>query len=602
MKYYKLLWFTILIISLELIYRVLVFNTFFSIYLLYLIIFSLPFSILLTILSSIFNKKVNKILTVLFSLILIIIYYAQIIYYNFYLSVISVYSLFHGTGQVMKFFKDILYIIIDKWYLLGIILIILVILFFINKHINNYVINKKTLKVYISSYVLLTILSLLLIRVDKSNYNLYYLSHNTNAPLIYASKVGLLSTIKNDITKSIFGYEVKVNMDEIDSNTINEYTGLFKDKNLIFITAESFDRLAISKEITPTLYKMVSSGLVFNNFYQPIYPVSTSDGEYMNLTGLLPKEGVWSALESSSNSMKYSLGNMFKENGYSTYAYHNNEYNFYDRQLTHANYGFKYIGCNSGMEKKINCNLWPQSDYEMAEGTINDYINDDKFLAYYMTVSGHLNYSRSRNDMVKKNWDKVSSLKYSDTIKSYIACNYELEKMVTYLIKELKNKDKLKDTVIVIVPDHFPYGLNLFTDEISDILNENRSDKFDMFKTSLIIYSEDIKETKQIDKYSSGIDVSPTIYNLFDIKYNTNNYVGKDILESKEDGIVMLSDRSFITNKGSYDSITNKFKSFENNISDKYIKDTINKVNNSFDKSSYILTNNYYLTSHDLKK
>ena len=33
---------------------------------------------------------------------------------------------------------------------------------------------------------------------------------------------------------------------------------------------------------------------VFDNFYTPLWGVSTSDGEYVTTTGLIPKSGVWS--------------------------------------------------------------------------------------------------------------------------------------------------------------------------------------------------------------------------------------------------------------------------------------------------------------------
>ncbi|HCX03493.1 MAG TPA: sulfatase, partial [Clostridiales bacterium] len=49
----------------------------------------------------------------------------------------------------------------------------------------------------------------------------------------------------------------------------NKYTGKFKGYNLILITAESFHRVAIDKELTPTLYKMQHEGYNFTNFYNP---------------------------------------------------------------------------------------------------------------------------------------------------------------------------------------------------------------------------------------------------------------------------------------------------------------------------------------------
>ena len=70
----------------------------------------------------------------------------------------------------------------------------------------------------------------------------------------------------------------------------NEYTGIFAGKNLIFITAEGFSYLAVDEKYTPTLYKMANSGLVFDNYYQPIWSCSTSDGEFSNMLSIIPNE------------------------------------------------------------------------------------------------------------------------------------------------------------------------------------------------------------------------------------------------------------------------------------------------------------------------
>jgi hypothetical protein len=50
----------------------------------------------------------------------------------------------------------------------------------------------------------------------------------------------------------------------------NKYTGMFKGYNLIMITAEGFSPYAISKEKTPTLYRLVREGFVFNHTIPPV--------------------------------------------------------------------------------------------------------------------------------------------------------------------------------------------------------------------------------------------------------------------------------------------------------------------------------------------
>lgn len=73
--------------------------------------------------------------------------------------------------------------------------------------------------------------------------------------------------------------------------------------------------------------------------------------------------------------------------------------------------------------------------------------------------------------------------------------------------------------------------------------------------------------------------------------------MGRDIF-SKEEHIVILSDRSWITDKGTYNSVTGKFKPFNKNekVDSKYI-DRINKtVNKKVSMSALILDKNYYKT------
>ena len=127
----------------------------------------------------------------------------------------------------------------------------------------------------------------------------------------------------------------------------NEYTGIYRDCNLIYMCCESFSSYAIDKELTPTLYKLANEGLRFENFYNPIWGVSTSDGEYVACQGLIPKSGVWSFWRSSKNWLPFALGNQFQKlSGYSQpKAYHNNTYNYYNRDESHPNLGYDYQMC-----------------------------------------------------------------------------------------------------------------------------------------------------------------------------------------------------------------------------------------------------------------
>ena len=203
-----------------------------------------------------------------------------------------------------------------------------------------------------------------------------------------------------------------------------------------------------------------------------------------------------------------------------------------------------------------------------------------------MTVSGHLNYTFSGNSMSYKNKDVVKDLPYSDNVKAYIAANVELDRALEKLLGYLTEKGKLDDTVIVISPDHYPYGLKTY--ELNEVSKTDRSDKFEMFHTSLILYNNAMKENKVVEKYVSSIDVLPTIYNLFGVNYDSRLLMGTDAL-SESEGLVMLSDRSWINENGSYNSMTGKFTSFKEGLPEDYVSKINAKVYGKFTTSSLLL-------------
>lgn len=627
------LWWIFYVIFLELVYRGFIIGKLISINTLMVILFSIPFIVIFSTITTLFNEKINRVLNIILTSVLTLVTLAQIVYYNFYDSIFSFFSLTTGTGQVMQFWQMIIDVILRIWYIFVIILIPYILYLIFNKKFNY----KRPNKTIIISEIVAFILSFtgifFVVKYDnKGIYSLRRLLFSTHAPMLTIDKTGLLTMEAADVYRYIFGFEEEIYVEETkpvikeevkeyntynidfdklisetnDENLIsmhkyfksveptekNKYTGLFKGKNLIFITAEAFDTIAIDKDITPTLYKMANNSFVFNNYYQPLYPVSTSDGEYMNLISLIPKEGIWSFKKTSELNMPLGIGNMFKKEGYNAYAFHNHTYKYYERNKSHPNIGFDYYGCGNGLEKKMNCKHWPNSDLEMVEASFDYFLNDDKpFLTYYMTVSGHLNYNFYGNNMASRNKKSVKDLKYSTAVKAYYATQIELDKALEKLLKTLEEKNLLEDTLIVLGPDHYPYGLT--TKEMNEVSKIDRTDKFENYHTTLIMYNPSIERTK-INKVVSGLDLLPTIYNLYGIEYDSRLLMGRDIF-SESEGIAILSDRSWITNKGTYNTVTKEFKSFNNEeISKEYIDKINSIVYQKFSMSSLILDYDYY--------
>ena len=399
-KINNIFWWSFLIIYLEIIYKIFVVGNLFTINTLTVLIFSVPWILLISFISSLFNEKVNKIINIVLTIAIVILTLAQIVYYNFYYSIFSLFSLTAGGGgQVIQFVSYIIKVILRIWYIFLIVLIPVILYLILNKKVFKY--NKISLKkalFYLLGFNLSFISIIISINISSEPYPLKKLLFETHAPMLTINKTGLLTMEVIDVYRYFNGFDEKINYYDINNNdykseeynvmninfnklisketdnTIinmhnyfknvkptpkNEYSGLFKDKNIIYIVAESLDTIAIDEELTPTLYKMANNSFVFNNYYQPLYPISTLDGEYMLLSSLIPKEGVWSLYDSSNNSMPFTYGNSFKKNGYTTYAFHNNVYNFYHREEAYPNIGFNYLACGNGLEKNMNCNNWP---------------------------------------------------------------------------------------------------------------------------------------------------------------------------------------------------------------------------------------------------
>ena len=242
------------------------------------------------------------------------------------------------------------------------------------------------------------------------------------------------------------------------------------------------------------------------------------------------------------------------------------------------------------MEKLINCKKWPQSDDDMVNATMNHYIDKEPFLAYYMTVSGHFHYTFSENSMANKHKSLVKNLEYTEAAKAYLATQIELDKALESLINTLEEKNILDKTVIVLQADHYPYNLSLR--DINSLSTYTRDSIVEVNHNSLIIWNPNIKKT-EIDKVCMSIDVIPTVYNLFGIEYDSRLFVGNDIFSSKE-GLAILSNRSWVSDYGTYFANSSKFISNGKDIPENYVEKINDIVDNRLNISKMIIENNYY--------
>lgn len=390
----------------------------------------------------------------------------------------------------------------------------------------------------------------------------------------------------------------------------NEYTGMFEGYNLIYICAESFWTYACNEKVTPTLYKMANNGIILNNYYNSLKN-TTTNGEFAFTTSLWPDvsrvadagKDVGSFPRSSAIYMPQGLGDLFTENNVPSYAFHNYYGKYYRRILSWPNLGYK---CRfSGDNMSFTCN-WPASDLELMEQTVDDYINDDVFHAYYMTFSGHGPYT-ANNGMYRKNIDEVLSIVGNDAYQNplapgYLACNMEFDKAMEYLLKRLEDAGKLEKTVIVIAGDHYPYYMD--KNARTSLVGQEMDEDFDIYKSTCIIYNAGLSEPIYNDEYCCNVDIIPTILNLFNIPFDSRLYMGKDVFSNSVHRAALYN-KSFITDmvKYNYETGETSWMDKSNSMSDdeksKYLEAMISLVENEYMASCKLVSDNFYFHVYD---
>lgn len=366
----------------------------------------------------------------------------------------------------------------------------------------------------------------------------------------------------------------------------NKYTGLFKNKNLIMICAEAWNSNIVNKELFPTIYRLINNGFKLNSFYQPHSSSSTSSGEYCFMTGMISVEDDYSFRDSIENNMGFSISSKLHDIGYATYSIHNGVSTYYGRDETHGellNFD-EFLANDTGLFHLLH-KQWPD-DKEMFDATFEVLPKDKPFMAYYMTYTAHMPYEGKESKQYKYYKDKIDAV-YGDTksivYKNYVAKNMVLEDALSNLISNLEKNNMLNDTVICMVPDHYPYGLyrsNQFThtkdNYVAELYNDKNidDDKIKRDKTDIVLFcgsleNEDKDMVMEINKPTCTIDLTPTLLNLFGVEFDSRIYPGHDIFSSSE-GIVIYQDGRFLVDgyacQNSYEDVPSQYMAYKNKV------------------------------------
>ena len=351
-------------------------------------------------------------------------------------------------------------------------------------------------------------------------------------------------------------YEFLMEAFSVNNNEVNKYTGIFKNKNLIFVQLEGIDDWLLTEKDMPTLYGMLNNSFVFQNHYSYYNGGgSTFNSEFAVNTGFItPLSYTQNAYSFNKNSFPYSMANMFKNQDYVVNAFHMNSGEYYSRQTNYTNWGYdKYYGL-------LDINDYKDKSYTLDRELINDvtfqekmFPKDSKFVDYLITYSNHLPFTNTKGvckllydmemdlddtvDMGEESSSTFVQLTEEECIRKQA---HETDYMMELLLKKLTELNLIDDTVIVVFTDHY-----LYTVEDKTILDKYKNTSNNLInKTPFFIWQNNMKRTN-IKEVTSQLNILPTTLNLFGINYNPNYYIGSDALSSNYKGIVFFSDYSW---------------------------------------------------------
>ena len=357
----------------------------------------------------------------------------------------------------------------------------------------------------------------------------------------------------------------------------NDYTGIYKNKNLIVIMMESTTNIILNEKYYPNMYKLYSEGMSWTNNYSPRNSCSTGNNEISGMTSLFTINNACTANLYRNNKYPESIFSLFNNAGYETSSYHNYTDQYYYRSIIHPNMGSgHFYGVQElGIPYSNVYQEWP-SDVELVEKVLELTKDQDKYMVWLTSVTAHQPYTQS-SEYGDKYLDLFSDTNYDISLKRYMSKLKEFDNAIGELLKGLEAQGKLDDTVIVLYGDHYPYGLQ--SNVLNTYFDYDVTENLQTDRTPFIIYNSEHKGAK-FDTYTSYINIVPTIANLWDFTdYDPRLYFGKDILSNNYEDRVIFADGSWQDDKAFYNATTGKISYFSANNT--YTDDEVVKINST---------------------
>lgn len=462
----------------------------------------------------------------------------------------------------------------------------------------------------------------------------------------------------------------------------SDLTGVCADENVIFIFAESFEKYAISKKLTPVLYSLLNGAdltdVGISNFYNVTtddsgkrtlsrkdYIINSETGNYidndiniynniefekfgLNLSNYRSYEATKAAelgvLTGSYNRQEdyrllsaigaYSLPTLLKSSGYSTTYIHGNYAEFYDREnYINPVIGFEntifYDNLKGHIESTEKLNEFVRDsdiiNYCLSNNNI-DILSDEKFFTFMMTITTHSTYeekslltdhyklfdtianSNTTDDVIKV-YNSLEDQTLKNVARTYLAGAIDTELSVAMLIDELFKTNKLNNTTLVFVADHWAHSNDIESFKkifYQDVYNIDCVGGYE-YDIPAFIYSTKLTSSfinstgysRSLNHLTSTYDLTPTILTLLGIDYKQEYYLGFPVInKSKITEKLASNNITYSTTCGQFVGLDYVYYSPDNIVCNRPLSAEdvalITKHINNFQKKRFFIT--YTLT------
>lgn len=417
---------------------------------------------------------------------------------------------------------------------------------------------------------------------------------------IYTYQINDLVTSLSPKIHSMFGYDsnAKVFREYYEENKeekkTNQYTDIFKGKNVIVIHAESFQQFTMNlsfnnKELTPNMNKLASEGIYFSNFYAQESVGTSSDSEFTFNTSLTPASSGTIAINYYDREY-VTIPKLLKTQGYYTFSMHGNNGTFWNRNLLHESFGYDYFynyTKDYNIDETIGLGLSDKSFFKQSVAKIKDISKEhNNFYGTLIMLTNHTPFSYIGPfsdysvDILEETTDSktnevTTNTKHyleGTTMGNYLKSVHYADEAIGQFIEQLDEEGLLDNTVIVIYGDHdaklktseYEYLYN-FDPETQTMLDVNDPDyhKVDAYeyelnrKVPFIIWTKDKKFNVEVKEVMGMYDVLPTLGNM--LGFESEYALGHDMF-SVDENIVVFPDGNWLTNKMYYNNQTGEAK------------------------------------------